>query len=122
MNNTYEINNSIVENKMNLTNKYIYNNNEINQDIFIFEIELIDNNNKSHFIRNIIKNRRGGIIVNNILYDEIFKYKILIININDMNNIIIMKGLFNNNNIIKNNIIINFLKSLDNSININYIL
>ena len=122
MNNTYEINNSIVENKMNLTNKYIYNNNEINQDIFIFEIELIDNNNKSHFIRNIIKNRKGGIIINNILYDEIFKYKILIININDMNNIIIMKGLFNNNNIIKNNIIINFLKSLDNSININYIL
>lgn len=122
MNNNYEVNNSLVENKMNLSNKYIYNNNEISQDLFIFEIEFIDINNISILTRNIIKNKNGSLQINNILYDKIIKYKLLIIDVNDLDNIIIMKGLFNSSNIIKNKIIINFVKSFNNSVNINYIL
>lgn len=121
MNVNYDINNILVNNDNHTTNKYIYRNNEIPNCLYIFEIELIDINNNSHFIRKIIKNLQGAIPIN-IIYDNIMRYNILIINVNNIDNIIIIKGLFNNNKIVNNNITINFLKSFDNSIICNYLL
>jgi hypothetical protein len=122
MNINYEINNILVNTNKQPSNKYMYRNNEISDELYIFEIELIDTNNNSHFIRKIIKNLQGIIPINNILYDNIIRYNLLIINLNNIDNIIIIKGLFNNNKIINNNITINFLKSFDNSIMCNYLL
>ena len=120
MNINYEINNILVNNNY-MTNKYMYRNNEISDELYIFEIELIDTNNNSHFIRKIIKNLHGAIPIN-MMYDSIVRYNVLIINANNIDNIIIIKGLFNDNKIVNNNITINFLKSFDNSIICNYLL
>jgi len=122
MNINYEINNILVNSDNNIIHKYIYRNNEIPDELYIFEIELIDINNNSHFIRKIIKNLQGKIPINNLYYDNIIQYSVLIINVNNINNIIMIKGHFNNNKIVDNNITINFLKSFDNSIICNYLL
>jgi hypothetical protein len=114
MNINYEINKLV-------SNKYNYRNDEIPNCLYIFEIELIDINYNSHFIRKIIKDYTGSITID-LLYDNITKYNLIIIDINKMDNIIMIKGYFNNNKTVNNNITINFLKSFDNMITCNYLL
>jgi hypothetical protein len=114
MNINYEINKLV-------NNKYNYRNDETPTCLFIFEIELIDTNYFSHFIRKIIKDYTGSITID-LLYNDIIKYNLIIIDINKMDNIIMIKGHFNNNKTVNNNITINFLKSFDNRITCNYLL
>jgi hypothetical protein len=69
------------------------NNNEQNGQLFIFEIILIDNNNKLLTIRKIKKEPQGIILslLDNILYDKIYNIKICIYNRNNLNNEINIK-------------------------------
>ena len=122
MNINYEINNLLVNTNIQYNKKNIYAHTEINDQLYIFELELINTNNFSHFIRKIIKNYNGNILIDNVDYNNIIKYSLLIIDVNNIDNIIIIKGEFNNTKIKNNNITINFIKSFDNSIICNYIL
>ncbi len=100
MSNNYEIIQSFNQSKNNLIN-YTCTNIEDNST-YIIEIELINTNNKSLFIRHIIKDKVGILIndTNNIIYNLISAYKITIININKLDNIITLEGIIDKNDII----------------------
>jgi len=100
MSNNYEIIQSFNQSKNNLIN-YTCTNIEDNST-YIIEVELINTNNKSLFIRHIIKDKVGILIndTNNIIYNLISAYKITIININKLDNIITLEGIIDKNDII----------------------
>ena len=109
MSNLYEITNILTKR---ITNTF---NNE--HDMYIYEIELIDHNGISLYIRKIIK-EAGGILISNIdniLYKNFNKYKITIINVNNLNDITYFNGVLNNNEtkIINDNI---YIKFIDNNL------
>lgn len=104
--------------------KYKYDYIESNKIIYIYEIELIDSYNNSIYIRKLIKDLSGIILLSqeNINYNSIKQYKITLININNMDNIITHSGNIDDNMtlcFIKNVILIKFI-NIDNLMNISY--
>lgn len=93
--------------------KYIYNNVELANKIYIFELELIDVDNSKYFIRKLIKNSQGMLIsdIDNILYEPIKRYNLTVIDINNLNNIYSANGEITSSIIKCNNIYINFMKT-----------
>ena len=84
------------------TSKYnynIYSNNKTNNGTYIFELILKDKLNNYHVIRRIKKSNKGKLISQNdkINYNFIDKYKLTILNLNDIDNPIIIKDEINNN-------------------------
>ena len=65
--------------------KYTYTINEIDNEVFVFEIILKKFNNKNKIIRKIIKNKKGNIIslLDNIIYENIDSILLTAININN---------------------------------------
>jgi hypothetical protein len=96
------------------SSKYTYNINECDDDIFIFELVLKKNNQKTNKLR-IIKNSRNGKLISlnhNICYDEIKKIYVTAIDLNNPHKEIIVECPINQNNnfslIVDSNIIIEF--------------
>jgi hypothetical protein len=77
---------------------YTYNNDNVS-NIYIFELELFDNDNASHCIRKLVKKNQGHLIAleDNIMYEPISHFNLTIININNLNNINICNGKITNN-------------------------
>jgi hypothetical protein len=65
--------------------KYTYTINEIDSEVFVFEIILKKFNNKNKIIRKIIKNKKGNVIslLDNIIYENIDSILLTAININN---------------------------------------
>jgi hypothetical protein len=122
---SYEILNNIYY------NKNIYNINNDNNNTYIFELELKGLNNKNIIIRKIKKSNKGNIISqnDNIKPNMIKKFKLTIINLNNIDNPIIIK---NNFNILKsqdlilpegnNDIYLKFYETKDKLIEVKYII
>jgi predicted ATPase with chaperone activity len=72
--------------------KYIYKMNEMNNLVYIFEIILKKNNQKTKTIRKIKKNKEGNLISlnENIKFNEIKKFNLTAIDINYPTNEIIV--------------------------------
>jgi hypothetical protein len=106
-----------------LKSRYVYNNNETGAKIFICELEIMDFSGVSYIIRKLIKSRSGFLVVptDAILFSNINKYKLTIVNINDMSNIINIENACTlDNNIIKtNNIVIHF-QNINNLVQCSY--
>ena len=107
MNNNYDIITKYICN-----NKYVYNNNEQDSKIYIFELELYDIDNSKSYIRKLVKLSKGVLIStkDNILYQPIKKYILTIIDINNLHNINTIQGDISDNVIKCNNIYIYFHK------------
>lgn len=92
---SYDISNKYTTTQYNI-NKYNYNhsysNNKNNDTTYIFELILIDKLNNYHVIRRIKKSNKGKLISHNdkINYNLFDKYKLTVLNINDIDNPIII--------------------------------
>ena len=75
--------------------KYIYTNNEHDSQTFIFELILKNKMNQNHTIRKIMKSNQGCLISyeDDIKYDIMQRYKLTVIDVNNMNEIIIIKDI-----------------------------
>jgi hypothetical protein len=75
--------------------KYIYKNNELDSQTFIFELILKNKMNQNQTIRKIMKSNQGCLISyeDDIKYDIMQRYKLTVIDVNNMNEIIIIKDI-----------------------------
>lgn len=75
--------------------KYIYTNNEHDSQTFIFELILKNKMNQNQTIRKIMKSNQGCLISyeDDIKYDIMQRYKLTVIDVNNMNEIIIIKDI-----------------------------
>ena len=71
--------------------KYVYKNNELDSQTFIFELILKNKMNQIQTIRKIMKSNQGCLISyeDDIKYDIMQRYKLTVIDVNNMNEIII---------------------------------
>jgi len=88
----YEINYNVQKKKSD-NSKYIYRNNEIDSQTYIFELALKDKFNTIRVIRRIKKCNQGNLISpeDNIQYNMIEKYKLTVIDANDPEKTFIIK-------------------------------
>lgn len=123
----YDITNQYSTSKYNY-NYQIYTNNKKNDGTYIFELILKDKLNNYHVIRRIKKSNKGKLISQNdkIYYNFFDKYKLTVLNINDINNPIIIKDEINNNmsNMIfnYNDIYLEITKTYDNLMVFKYLI
>lgn len=75
--------------------KYVYKNNELDSQTFIFELILKNKMNQNQTIRKIMKSNQGCLISyeDDIKYDIMQRYKLTVIDVNNMNEIIIIKDI-----------------------------
>ena len=94
----YEINYSIQKKKQENT-KYIYKNNEVDSQTYIFELILKDKFNQLKVIRRIKKCNQGNLLSSedNISYNMIEKYKLTVLDANYPEKPIIVKELIDHN-------------------------
>lgn len=94
---SYDIPNQYNITKYNYSN-HIYINNKDNNTTYIFELILKDKTNNYHVIRRIKKSNKGKLISqnDNMYYNLFDKYKLTVLNINDINNPIIIKDNIDN--------------------------
>ena len=87
---SYDISNEYTTKQYNYN--HYYSNNQNNDTTYIFELILIDKLNNYHVIRRIKKSNKGKLISQNdkINYDLFDKYKLTVLNINDIDNPIII--------------------------------
>jgi hypothetical protein len=92
----YEININNSKKKKS-SHKYTCNNNEVDSKTYIFELIVINKMNENNIIRKIKRNNVGTLIScdDMILYNNIDKYILTVIDINNPNNPIIVKEQFN---------------------------
>lgn len=113
-------------NEVNNISKYNYTRTESDQQLYIFELILKTIYNEDKIFRCIKKNTRGSIINsdNNILFETVAKFKLTVLNINNLNNQIIIKKLIdhsiNSNTFLTNDIFLEINKTDDNLIELNY--
>ena len=105
--------------------KYIYNYNEVNLQTYIFELVLKDTSNNSKIIRKVQSGKQGNLISlhDNILYNNIKKYKITILDCNNPEKNIVIKNCINHNlnsNIYFNNNIYIEINQRQKYMDINY--
>ena len=96
----YEITETLTNenSKKKITNsKYTYTHTETNSQIFIFELILKTKNHQQQVIRKIRKSNQGSLITfeDNILYQQIYKYKLTVLNANAPNDRIVVKDSLN---------------------------
>lgn len=121
----YEINYNI-QKKIAENSKYTYTNNEIDSQIYIFELALKDKFNNVNTIRRIKKCNQGNIVSgeDNIEYSMIKKYKLTVININYPEKPIIIKESINHsltsNTFINNDIYLEITENSDKLLDFNY--
>lgn len=121
----YEINFNDLKTKLDQS-KYIYKNNVVDSQIFIFELILKDKSNNLKVIRRIKNCAQGNLLSSNdnIIYNSINKYKLTIFDVNYPKKIIIVKELLNHtietNTYKKNNIHIEISQTHNNLMAINY--
>ena len=92
MNYNYEINYNIHK-KKNEQSKYIYKNNEVDSQTYIFELILKDKFNNLKVIRRIKKCNQGNLVSSddNISYNMIEKYKLTVLVVNYPDKPIVIK-------------------------------
>ncbi len=92
----YEINYSIQKKKQE-NSKYIYKNNEVDSQTFIFELILKDKFNQLKVIRRIKKCNQGNLLSSedNVSYNMIEKYKLTVLDANYPEKPIIVKESIN---------------------------
>ena len=121
----YEINYNIQKKKSD-NSKYIYKNNEIDSQIYIFEIALKDKFNNINIIRRIKKCNQGNLISrdDNIQYSMIEKYKLTVININYPEKPIVIKNLIDHsltsNTFLNNDLYLEITETSDKLLDFNY--
>ena len=121
----YEINYNISKKKSEQS-KYTYRTVEDDSQIFIFELVLKNNINESNTIRKLMKHTTGSLITleDNIIYNDIEKFKLTIIDINFPDKPIVIKQTIDHNlstNIFLNeNVYIEISQTFNNIMLINY--
>ena len=73
--------------------RYIYKNNELDSQTFIFELILVNKNENQQIVRKIKKSNQDSLITSedNICYNSIMKYKLTVIDISNPNEPIVVK-------------------------------
>jgi hypothetical protein len=123
MNYNNEINNL---QKKKYISKYIYTNNDISPDIYIFELVLKDKFNNDNIIRHIMKCNQGNIVSDedNIKYEFIQKYKLTVIDVNYPDKIIIVEDNLDHtitmNTFYNNNIYLEISQTINKLLCFNY--
>ena len=113
-------------NEVNNISKYNYTRTESDQQLYIFELILKTITDEDKIFRCIKKNTQGSIInsEDNILFETITKFKLTVLNINNLNNQIIIKKLIdhsiNSNTFLTNEIYLELNKTENNLIELNY--
>ena len=113
-------------NEVNTISKYNYSRTETDQQLYIFELILKTITDEDKIFRCIKKNNQGSILNsdNNILFDTVTKFKLTVLNINNLNNQIIIKKVINHsinsNTFLTNEIYLEFNKTNNNLIELNY--
>jgi hypothetical protein len=94
----YEINYNIQKKKLDQS-KYVYKNNEIDSQTYIFELILKDKFNNFKVIRRIKKCNQGNLISSddNIIYNSIDKYRLTVLDANYPDKSIVIKDTINHN-------------------------
>jgi hypothetical protein len=121
----YEINYNISRKKSEQS-KYTYRTVEDDSQIFIFELVLKNTMNESNTIRKLMKHTTGGLITleDNIMYTDIEKFKLTIIDINFPDKPIVIKQTIDHNlstNVFLNeNVYIEINQTFNNNMLINY--
>ena len=112
-------------------NNNIYNINNDNNNIYIFELVLRGSMNNNIIIRKIKKSNKGNIIshTDNIKPEMINKFKLTIINLNNVDNPIIIKNCFDKFKSLdifhpkgNNEIYLKFCQTKDKLIEVKYII
>jgi hypothetical protein len=125
MNINYEINQNIPRKKADKS-KYTYQKQEINTQIYIFELVLRDKFNNQKIIRKIKKCNHGNLISNedNINYNIVNKYKLTVVDANNPNNLVIIDEIIDHNlttnTFLNNEIYIEINQTNNNFMDINY--
>ena len=119
------MNTQIKDLNLNSISKYIYNYNQANSNIYIFELILKDNFNNLKIIRKIQSGKQGNLVSynDNILYNNIKKYKITILDYNNPEKNIVIKNCIDHNlssNIYFNNNIYIEINQRQQFMDINY--
>jgi hypothetical protein len=123
MNYNNEINNL---QKKKYISKYIYTNNDISPNIYIFELVLKDKFNNDNIIRHIMKCNQGNIVSDedNIKYEFIQKYKLTVIDVNYPDKIIIVEDNLDHtitmNTFYNNNIYLEISQTINKLLCFNY--
>jgi hypothetical protein len=121
----YEINHNIPK-KKNEQTKYTYKQNEVDSQIYIFELILKDKNSSINVIRRIKKSNQGNLIsVNdNIMYNTIDKYKLSVLDVNHPDKPIIVKGNINSllttNTCVTDEIYLEIIETKNSMLEFNY--
>jgi hypothetical protein len=121
----YEINYNIQKRK-NESSKYTYKKNEVDSQIYIFELVLKDKFNQNKVIRRIKKCNQGNLVSaeDNINYNMIEKYKLTVLNVNYPENPIIVKEALNHtlstNTFVNNEIYLEINQGPNNYLDFNY--
>jgi hypothetical protein len=121
----YEINYNIQKKKSELS-KYIYKNNEVDSQTYIFELILKDKFNQLKVIRRIKKCNQGNLVSDEdaINYNIIEKFKLTVIDVNYPEKPIIIKELLNNslttNTFLNNEIYLEINQISNNYLDFNY--
>jgi hypothetical protein len=121
----YEINHNIPK-KKNEQTKYTYKQNEVDSQIYIFELILKDKNSSINIIRRIKKSNQGNLIsVNdNIMYNTIDKYKLSVLDVNHPDKPIIVKGNINSllttNTCVTDEIYLEIIETKNSMLEFNY--
>ena len=108
--------------------KYLHSRNESEKGMYVFEIMLKDKFNETHVIRKIKQNYQGSLLScdDNILYTMINIIKVTIIDVNNNNNPIIVKGIIDHKQsvttILNNTIYLEFRQNSNNLIEAHYCL
>jgi hypothetical protein len=121
----YEINYNISKKKSEQS-KYTYRTVEDDSQIFIFELVLKNTMNESNTIRKLMKHSMGSLLTleDNIMYNDIEKFKLTIIDINFPDKPIVIKQVIDHNlstNVFLNeNVYIEISQTFNNIMLINY--
>ena len=121
----YEINYNFKKKKTD-NSKYIYKNNEIDSQTYIFELALKDKFNETHIIRRIKKCNQGNLISqdDNIQYNIIEKYKLTVIDANNPEKTFIVKELIDKslttNTFLNNDIYLEISQNAQKLMDFNY--
>lgn len=106
--------------------KYNYKTNETDSQTFIFELILTDKSNNNIIIRKIKKSSHGSLISNeeSIIYNNITKYTLTVIDLNNPEYPIIIKDRFDTmlstNTFLNDMIYLEIIQGMNNYTEINY--
>jgi hypothetical protein len=121
----YEINNTNSKKKSEQS-KYNYKTNETDSQTFIFELILKNKFEENIIIRKIKKSSQGTLVTNDefILYNNINKYILTVMDLNNPENPIIIKDTFDNmlstNTFLNDMIYLEIIQGVNNYADINY--